>query len=59
MMKRKRARNRNELDAPMVDRITVIKGDHPLWGYRRICQINLSRMRFEGLRFNRLILLAE
>jgi len=36
MMKRKRARNRNELDAPMVDRITIIKGDHPLWRYRRI-----------------------
>ena len=36
MMRRKRARNRDELDAPIVDRIKAIKGDHPLWGYRRI-----------------------
>mgnify|MGYP001219419675 CR=1 FL=1 len=35
-MKRKRARNRDELDAPMVERIKTIKSEHPLWGYRRI-----------------------
>ena len=35
-MRRKRAKTRDALDAPILDRIGKIKADHPFWGYRRI-----------------------
>ncbi|MGY8986905.1 MAG: IS3 family transposase [Sphingomonadales bacterium] len=35
-MKRKRSPSREALDAPILDRIRLIKSEHPLWGYRRI-----------------------
>jgi len=35
-MRRKRSLNRDEKDKPILNRIVVIKLDHPLWGYRRI-----------------------
>ena len=35
-MKRKRSLSREALDAPIIDRIRLIKSEHPLWGYRRI-----------------------
>lgn len=35
-MTRKRSPSRQELDAPIVCKIQIIKSDHPLWGYRRV-----------------------
>ena len=35
-MKRKRSQARIESDKPYLERISKIKSDHPLWGYRRV-----------------------
>ena len=35
-MKRKRSVLRDQRDQPILNRIRVIKSDHPSWGYRRI-----------------------
>ena len=36
IMKRKRSVLRDQRDQPILNRIRIIKSDHPLWGYRRI-----------------------
>ena len=36
IMTRQRSAARHKRDAPILERIRVIKADHPLWGYRRI-----------------------
>tara|TARA_B100000315_G_scaffold253477_1_gene292329 strand:+ start:576 stop:1385 length:810 start_codon:yes stop_codon:yes gene_type:complete len=35
-MTRKRSLSREALDTPILNRIRIIKSEHPLWGYRRI-----------------------
>ena len=35
-MKRKRPKSRIHSDQPILDRIKLIRSEHPLWGYRRI-----------------------
>ena len=36
VMSLKRTQNRTIADAPFISRISEIKADHPLWGYRRV-----------------------
>lgn len=36
ILTRKRAQSRIDQDLPMLNRISEIKSDHPLWGYRRV-----------------------
>ena len=35
-MKRARSESRYKADTPILAQIIMIKGDHPLWGYRRV-----------------------
>ena len=35
-MKRTRTQSRITLDQPIIEQISVIKSDHPAWGYRRV-----------------------
>ena len=35
-MKRARSESRNKADTAILAQIIMLKGDHPLWGYRRV-----------------------
>ena len=35
-MRRNRSESRIKADAPILAQIIALKGDHPLWGYRRV-----------------------